>query len=51
MTRAMARRENAEVRLITSAVNLKFLSVSLRFHHRNFKFKTALGNGNLLELL
>jgi hypothetical protein len=35
----------------TSAVNLKFLSVLLQSHYRNFKFKTRTRNINLLVLL
>jgi hypothetical protein len=35
----------------TSAANLKFLSVSLQDRYRNFKFKAALENNRLLELL
>jgi hypothetical protein len=35
----------------TSAVNLKFLSVLLQSHHRNFKFKNRTRNINLLVLL
>jgi hypothetical protein len=36
---------------VTSAVNLKFLSVLLQAHHRNFKFKNRATNINLLVLL
>jgi hypothetical protein len=45
------RSELARVRWQTSAANLKFLSVSLQDRYRNFKFKAALENNRLLELL
>jgi hypothetical protein len=35
----------------SSAANLKFLSGQPQVRHRNFKFKAALQNNSLLELL
>jgi uncharacterized protein (DUF952 family) len=38
-------------RSLTRAANLKFLSILRRARYRNFKFKAALENNKLLELL